>query len=478
MDSHKPILVTGASGYVGGCLIPALLEKGVPVRTFVRNRARIESLSWYSQVQVVEGDLLSPSDVQTALQNVSTAYYLVHNMSSGRGHFVREVASAKNFAAEAESAGVEHIIYLGGLADPQSQMGLHLHSRLMTGEALRQGRVPVTEFRASLVIGSGSTSFEMIRYVMEQLPVAFGRRWMLNSTQPIAIQNVLDYLLSALDNPACRGKIYEIGGTDILTYKETMLAYARIRGLKRSVLVLPWVPLGLMARVASILTPVPYPIARPLIEGMCTNSTVSSDLARRDFPDIRPIDYPSSLRSALADLEPGRLDFQWQEPRSSYRARRRGFFIEAQRINIQAKPAAVFQILIGLGGENGWYHLDWLWKARGLFDRWVGGVGLRGRTSRETLKSGDSLDFYRVEIVEPGRSLLLKAELKAPGLGWMEWRTDPYTDNETLLTQIAYFAPKGFGGILYWYLLLPFHRLVFSGLIRAIARRAKAVRPT
>jgi uncharacterized protein YbjT (DUF2867 family) len=469
MDPHRPILVTGASGYVGGCLIPALLDEGYAVRVFVRDPRRIAGRAWFSKVEVSQGDLLSPPDLDNALQGVSTAYYLVHNMSSGRGHPVKEVESARNFALAAEKAGIDHIIYLGGLADTQQPMGYHLHSRLLTGETLRDGSVPVTEFRAGLVIGSGSISFEMVRYLVEQLPVGFGRRWLLNRTQPIAIRNILDYLLAALDQPDCRGKVYEIGGPDILTYKEVMQVYARVRGLKRLLVTLPWMPLDLMVGMASRLTPIPVEIAKPLIEGMRSDSLVQTDLAERDFPQVHLIDYPASIRQALEALTPDTVEWPWVEGRQACRLRQQGFFIEAGRMHIQASPQAVFAAVTSLGGKNGWYALDPLWKLRGWIDRLVGGPGLRGRASGVGLKEGDTLDFYRVECLHPGRFLRLRAELKAPGLGWMDWQVDPTPGSGSRLTQTAYFAPKGMTGHLYWYLLLPFHRLVFSRLLHAIA---------
>jgi uncharacterized protein YbjT (DUF2867 family) len=426
-------------------------------------------------VEIVVGDLLSPADLKKAFQGVTTAYYLVHNMSSGQDYIEKETESACNFISAAEIAGIDHIIYLGGLADPDREIGSHLRSRIRTGDALRRGGIPVTEFRASLIIGSGSISFEMIRYVIEQLPVCVSRRWALNRTQAIAIQNVLDYLLSALENPACRGRIYEIGGRDVLTYEEAMLVYARMRGLKRLLVRLPWLPLNGMAYLASKLSRVPLRIARPLIEGMRSDSIVSNDLAQQDFPEIQLIDYKTSVRQALDCLTPACIECEWENSRSSFRIRQQGFFVEAQNKHLDIKPEAVFRAVTGLGGENGWLYLDWIWRLRGVADKLVGGPGLRGRKTNGTIREGDILDFYRVELLELGRRMRLRAELKAPGLGWMEWRITPETGGIIALTQIAYFAPKGLAGNLYWYTLLPFHRLVFSGLIKAIAHRAREI---
>jgi uncharacterized protein YbjT (DUF2867 family) len=465
------ILVTGVTGYVGGCLVPRLLEKGYRVRMLVRDPGRLAGRTWLPQVELVHGDILTPGILAQAMQGIYAAYYFIHNMTVGRNYFEKEIESARNFSSVAAASGLEHIIYLGGLADPNKDIGLHLRSRIQTGNTLRQGSVPVTEFRASLIIGSGSISFEMIRYLCEQFPLLVGPPWINNRAQPIAIQNVLDYLVAALENPDCRGKIYEIGGKDILTYAETMAVYARLRGLSRRILALPGMPVNLMARVAGRVTPVPARIAGPLLGGMRSDSVVHDDAAGRDFPHIRPLDYETSVRQALERLSPTCLETGWENGAASFRIKQEGFFIEGQRIHIDARPEAAYRVITALGGRDGWLYLDGLWKLRAFFDRLVGGPGLRARTTAQVLGVGNILDFYRVEALEPDRLMRLRAELKAPGLGWMEWHIRPQSEGGLSLIQIAYFAPKGVPGFLYWYLLLPFHRLVFSGLIRAIARR-------
>lgn len=472
MKPGRLILVTGATGYVGGSLVPRLLEEGYRVRVLVRDPRRISGRAWFPYVELVKGSLLSSELVNQAMQDVSAAYYLVHSMSSGRNYFGREIDAARNFASAAAKVGVEHIIYLGGLADPGEDIGPHMLSRIQTGDILRQGCAALTEFRASLVIGSGSISFEMIRYLTEQFPILMGPRWIYNRTQPIAIQNVLEYLLSALENPACRGRIYEIGGASVLTYAETMSIYANLRGLKRRIIALPGMPVNLMATLAGILTPVPTRIAGPLLGGMRSDSVVCSDSAKRDFPRITPIRYEDSVSLALDRLSPVFLESVWENNASSFKIRQQGFFIEGQQMRLRIRPSAVYDAVTGLGGKYGWLYLDDLWKLRGFFDRLVGGPGLRGRRADGELVEGDVLDFYRVEALEQSQLMRLKAELKAPGLGWMEWRIAPQSEDGALLSQIAYFAPRGVPGFLYWYLLRPVHRLVFTGLIKAIARRA------
>jgi hypothetical protein len=299
---------------------------------------------------------------------------------------------------------------------------------------------------------------------------------MYNRAQPIAIQDVLRYLLSALETPACRGKIYEIGGGSVLTYAQTMSIYARLRGLRRRTITLPGLPVDLMAVVAGILTPVPTRIARPLLGGMRSNSVVRTDSARRDFPQVKPISYEASVSLALERLSPGSLVFVFVNDASSFTMRREGFFIEGQQVRLQAGANAVYRVVTGLGGRHGWLYLDWMWKLRGWFDRLIKGPGLRGRRADDDLVEGDVLDFYRVEALEKNTWVRLKSELKAPGLGWMEWRIHPQPEGDVILSQIAYFAPRGATGFLYWYLLLPVHRLVFAGLIKAIALRAAEMR--
>ena len=471
MTDGKLIFVTGLTGYVGGCLAPRLLEKGYRVRGLARNPQRISGRSWYPHVEVVQGDLLSAGGLGQAMQGVSAAYYLVHNMANGWDYIHHEVDAARHFLEAACAAGVEQIIYLGGLADPSQKISRHLRSRLQTGEILRQECVPVTEFQASLVIGSGSISFEMIRYLTEQLPLLVGPRWVHNHTQPVGIQNVLDYLLAALENPGCRGKIYQIGGQDCLTYGEAMAVYARLRGLKRCSLVLPGLPVKVMAGIAGLLTPVPAIIAAPLLDGMRSDSVVRDQAAKQDFPHIQPLSYENAVAQALERLSPVSMETGWENAPSSFKIKREGFFIEGRKIQLDSPPEEVYRVLTRLGGRGGWLYLNGLWKLRGLLDRLVGGPGLRGRRSQDELVEGDVVDFYRVETLDPERMVRLRAELKAPGLGWMEWRVQALPEGGACLSQIAYFAPKGTPGFLYWYLLLPLHRLVFTGMLKAIVHR-------
>ncbi|MBI4768865.1 MAG: DUF2867 domain-containing protein [Chloroflexi bacterium] len=469
----QPILVTGANGYIAGQLIPSLLQKGYGVRCLARDPARLAGRSWAAAVEIVPADLLRPEALAEAMLGIRTAYYLIHSMSSGRRYPERDLRAARNFAAAAEAAGLEHVIYLGGLADPDGPLSPHMRSRIETGQALRSGRVPVTEFRAGVIIGPGSISFEMIRYITEQFPILVGPRWLRNLSQPIATKDVLSYLLAALDTPACRGQVVEIGGADVMTYVETMLAYARQRGLNRRFLAIPFAPIGLMAWMVGLLTPVPPAIARPLIEGLQDPSIVRTDTARILFPELHPVGCQAALVNSLACLTPASVEPLYDPALPAQTLKQEGFLLDVRQVSVAASPAAVFNVLTGLGGQKGWLYADWLWRARGLLDRLLGGPGLRGRP--EVLGVGDSVDFYRVEVLQNGHCLRLRSELKAPGQGWMEWRLLPEV-KPMLLVQIAWFAPRGVWGFLYWHLLGPVHRGVFAGLFKRIARSSMRTR--
>ena len=475
---RKLILVTGATGYIAGRLVPLLLERGYRVRCLVRTPQRLGEAPWSGQVESFVGDLAESRGLDRACAGVSAAYYLVHNMASGRGYHARDLAAARAFAAAAATASVEQIVYLGGLADPAASIGRHMRSRIETGETLRQGPVPVTEFRAGVIVGPGSISFEMIRYLTEQLPLLIGPGWLDNRVQPIAATDVLAYLVAALETPASRGRILEIGGAEVLTFAETMRIYARMRGLRRRVWIVPRLPVGLMALAVDRLTPVPVRIAAPLIDGMRADSVVRDEAARRVFPAIRPLAYPQAVARALAQLAPERAGARLElRPKRIKIIKHEGFLIDARRVALEIGPEEVYRYLIQLGGRQGWLFFNGAWKLRGALDRLLGGPGMRGRPGGEhDPRPGDVVDFYRVEAAEPGRLYRLRSELKAPGQAWMEWRADPRGSAGCALTQTAWFAPYGVPGFLYWYLLSPIHRFVFSGLIRSLARQA-ALRP-
>jgi uncharacterized protein YbjT (DUF2867 family) len=481
----KTILVTGATGYIGGRLVPRLLEAGYRVRVLVRDSARLQGRPWSEQVEVVQGDVLDPASLAPAMQGVSAAYYMVHSMSGSSDFDQRDIQAAHNFGDAARQAGVERLIYLGGLGDPDAELSKHLRSRQDTGEALRESGLPVTEFRAAVVVGSGSISFEMIRYLTERLPVMICPQWVFTKVQPIAIRDILDYMVSSLVTPESTGEIIEIGGSDVLTYGEMMLGYARVRGLKRRLLPVPVLTPRLSSYWVHIVTPIPAGIARPLIDGLRNEVIVRSDKSQRLFPDIQPMDYHSAVSLALDDLQARHVETSWSDSLVSSQGDIRpvvlttveGMIIEQRQRVAQVPPADAFQVFSSLGGQTGWLYFNWAWRMRGVMDRLVGGVGLRrGRRDPQDVRVGDAIDFWRVEAVEIPRLLRLRAEMKVPGRAWLQFEAAPYKEGRTLLTQTAYFAPKGLFGLAYWYLLYPFHRIIFSGMVERVVSTAEGAR--
>ncbi len=468
------ILVTGSNGYIAGRLIPRLLERGCRVRALARQPERLAGRRWLPAVETVRGDVHQPEGLDNAVQGVDTAYYLIHSMSSGPGYTRVELEAARLFAAAAARAGVQHIIYLGGLADPNApNLSSHMRSRIETGKTLRAGSVPVTEFRAGVIAGPGSISFEMIRFLTECFPLMPGPSWLRNMAQPIAAGNVIDYLVAALDHPEARGGIYEVGGPDVMQYADTMLCYARKRGLKRLLFTLPGIPIPLMARFIDWLTPVPYAIATPLVGGLQSDSSVLDDSARRLFPEVQLISYTESVDRALQQLHPSLVEPVWEGMgRNVVRMKHEGFFVDYRCTQVHAPVQNIYRVITSLGGANGWLYANWLWKLRGWLDGLIHPRRRAGQPlpAHEPLQVGDVIDYYRVEAVEPGRLLRLYSLLRAPGEGWMEWRIEA-----DVLKQTAFFAPRGLPGFLYWYLLGPLHRLVFRGLLRELKHRRLAV---
>lgn len=480
------ILVTGATGYVGGRLVPRLLEAGYRVRCLVRDPARLQGRPWFEDVEVVQGNVLNPETLPLALQGVDAAYYMIHSMKSSTDFHERDLVAARNFGDIARKAGVQRIIYLGGLVDPGTELSEHLHSRQQTGEALRESGVAVTEFRAAAIIGSGSLSFEMVRYLTERVPLMICPRWVYTRTQPIAIRDVLNYLVAALQVPESAGEIIEIGGADILTYGDMMLGYARERGLRRFLLPVPVLTPRLSSYWVHWVTPIPAEIAQPLIEGLRNELIVRDGLARRLFPTIKPVNYGTAVRRALARLNAGQVETAWSDALTTSQGditpvtltTQDGMIIEQRQQVIDASPAVVYQTYASLGGERGWPYFDWAWRLRGLMDRLVGGVGMRrGRRDPHNVRVGDALDFWRVEAVEPGRLLRLRAEMKVPGRAWLQFESKPQSNGQTLLRQTALFAPKGLFGLLYWYILYPLHDIIFSGMVRQLAWQAEVASP-
>jgi len=468
------ILITGATGYVGGQLLPKLMESGHEVRCMVRDASRLSRPLGGSPI--VEADALHPGSLPAALQGIEVAYYLIHSMGGGPAGFEeRDRRAARNFAAAAKQAGVQRIIYLGGLTSQTSPISLHLRSRQETGAVLREFGPAVTEFRAGIIVGNGSISFEIIRCLTERLPVMICPRWVMTRTQPIAIDDVLDYLVTALAVPDSAGEIVEIGGASIETYRSMMLTYARVRGLKRWLLRVPVLTPRLSSYWLNLVTPFPAAITRPLIEGLRTEVVCSSDRAAKLFPGIIPMRYAAAVEEAVSTAGPDRsvaATIGRDVPHATFR--RQGYICDVRQTLVHAPAAQVFGVLQGLGGKSGWPYANLLWQMRGWIDGWLGGVGMRRvRSGGATLRAGDSVDFWRVEEVVPGERISFRAEMKLPGRAWLQFILRAESRDRTLLSCYAWFEPRGLAGELYWALLYPIHVLIFRGMARAIARRSE-----
>ncbi len=447
------ILVTGATGYIASRLIPRLLKAGYRVRCLARNPARLAGRYWYPKVQVIPGDVTQPSTLPAAMQGVSAAFYLIHSMSAGHNYDRLDLQSARNFAQAAKVAGVQHIIYLGGLADPnETGLARHLKSRIESGDALREAGVPVTEFRAGVIVGPGSVSFEMIRFIAEQFPLMIGPNWLRHHSQPIATHNVLDFLVAALTTLEARGQVVELGGQEIYTYIDVMYRYAQIRGLKRWPFLLPFVPVRLMAFFIDLLTPVESSYAFPLVEGLQNDSLVLDRRPLSLFPDIELLDFASAVRRALIDTHPIEMERIWLDlDKDSIEIKHEGMFIDYRRLRVNAPPASVFSDL------QQFVPADSAWKIPG---RAAGRLATQGVGFIRSFE----MDFLN------GDTLRLKVAQAIPGEAWLEWKVTPAEDG-SLLEQTVFFAPKGLPGFLSWYLLNPFHRRIFGKLIRRLAMR-------
>ncbi len=481
------VLVTGVTGYIGGTLVPRLLAEGYPVRVLVRDAARLDGKSWRDHVTVAEGDVLNrPETLSTALDNIDIAYYFIHSLGASSDFHELDLTAARNFARAAREAGVQRIIYLGGLGNPEDKLSEHLHSRQETGVALREAGVSVTEFRAAIIIGSGSGSFEMIRYLTDRIPFLISPRWVFSQIQPIAIDDVIDYLVAAIRVPESAGEIIEIGGPTILSYGDTMLTYARARNLRRYIIPVPVLSPSISSHWVGWVTPLSPAIARPLIEGLRNNVVVRDNKAKMLFPDINPIDYPTAVRLALSDLGPDLLDTAWLDAQVAQREeedpvvvlREEGLYIQRRYHRVHASPEQVYRVFSGLGGDHGWLYADWLWRLRGLADLLLGGIGFRrGRRHPDALVVGDAVDFMRVELLEPGCMVRLKIEAKMPGQLWLQYEAQARPDGDTQLVQTIFVDARGLLGLLYWYLTYPIHNALFRGLVREIARRAESADP-
>ena len=482
--SARPILVAGATGYVGGRLIPRLLEAGYRVRALARNPAKLQSRPWsgHPALETVRADLFDRPSLQAAARGCRAAFYLVHSMNPAVADFARaDRQAARNMAEAAEAGGVERLVYLGGLGEEGEELSEHLRSRTEVAAILREGTVPVTVLRAAMILGSGSASFEILRYLVDRLPVMVTPRWVDTPCQPIGIRNVLGYLIGCLECEATIGETFDIGQEEVVTYRRLMEIYAEEAGLARR-LILP-VPV-LSPRLSSywihLVTPVPAALARPLAEGL-RNTVVCRDMRIRDLIPQQLLDCRQAIALALRRIAEHQVESSWTDAGTIAPAEWSTVddpdwaggtrFDDSRRILIAARAEEVWQAVVRIGGRNGWYFANWLWGLRGLIDRLSGGIGLqRGRRCPLELRVGDAVDFWRVAQVEPGRRLRLVAEMKLPGEAVLEFRLEEGAPGQSELCQVARFLPRGLLGIAYWYSVYPFHHFVFNGMLRGIAR--------
>ena len=473
---RRRILLTGATGYVGGRLL-ARLERGPhALRCLVRDRGRLAGRV-AAATEIAEADVLDPATLPAALAGVEVAYYLIHSMGADGGFAERDREGARLFAAAAAAAGVRRIVYLGGLGRGPG-LSAHLASRHEVGELLRASGVEVIELRASIVIGSGSLSFEMVRALVERLPVMITPRWVDVQAQPIAIDDLLDYLVAALDLPPGTSRTYEVGGAERVSYGDLMREYARQRGLPRAMVSVPVLTPRLSSLWLGLVTPLYARVGRKLVESIRHPTVVEDGAALRDFA-VRPRGMRAAVEAALRNEERESAATRWSDALSSagerapWSGRLRNRLVDARTLEVDVAPELAFDAVRRIGGANGWYAHDWLWRVRGFLDLLAGGVGARrGRRHPDELAVGDALDFWRVEAIEPGRRLRLAAEMRLPGRAWLEWDVVPGPRGATI-RQTAIFDPVGLAGLAYWYAVLPLHHLVFGAMLRAIARRAR-----
>ncbi|MEP7337262.1 MAG: SDR family oxidoreductase [Acidobacteriota bacterium] len=471
------ILLAGATGYIGGRLLKTLESAGYRVRCLARHPDFLSSKVGPG-TEVVAGDVLDQATLASAFQGIETAYYLVHSMGSAGDFEEEDRRGAQNFGAAARETGVQRIIYLGGLGESTGELSSHLRSRQEVGQVLRESGVPVIEFRASIVIGSGSLSFEMIRALTERLPVMIAPRWVATLAQPIAIEDLVAYLMAAAEVPGDSSNIYEIGGADQVSYGDIMREYARQRGLWRVFIPVPVLTPRLSSLWLGLVTPLYARVGRKLIDSL-RNQTIVHDSSALSVFNIRPCGISKAISRALCNEDNEYARTRWSDalssagPRQAWGGTRFGARLVDSRVaQVNRPPAGAFAPIRRIGGKTGWYYGTWLWQLRGFLDLLVGGVGMRrGRLDPEWPSIGGTLDFWRVEAFEPDRLLRLSAEMKVPGKAWLEFEVQGDASGSTI-RQTAIFDPVGLSGLLYWYALFPLHRLIFAGMLRGIVSAA------
>jgi uncharacterized protein YbjT (DUF2867 family) len=474
------ILVTGATGYIGGRLVPRLLDAGHEVRCLSRSPEKLRDVPWAGDVEVVRGDAVDRGALDAALRDVDAAYYLIHSIGSGPRFSEADRRAASAMAAAAADAGVTRVVYLGGLVPTDGEASPHLASRAEVGQIFLDGAVPAVVLQAGVILGAGSASFEMLRYLTERLPVMVTPKWVDSRVQPIAVEDVLRYLVAALDLPDGTNRRFDIGGPDVLTYRQMMQRYARVAGLGRRVVVpVPVLSPWLSSQWVNVVTPVPRALAVPLIESL-RNSVVVSESDITTYVPFAPLSFDDAVRRALASVREGDVATRWadadwpdspSDPMPSDPSWSGGSAYRDERsVDVDAPVEALWRTVEGIGGERGWYSFPLAWSVRGLLDRLVGGVGLRrGRRHRDSLRAGEPLDFWRVEALDRCHLLRLRAEMRLPGEAWLEFRTEPRGDGGSTLHQRALFVPRGLLGHLYWWAVTPFHGVVFGSMVRNVS---------
>ena len=492
MSAALRCLVTGASGYIGGRLVPELLAAGHPVRCMARDPGKLTDRPWSADVEVARADAADPDAVRRALAGVDVAYYLIHSLGSGAAFEQRDRVAAQVFAGAARQAGVSRLVYLGGIVSaPPGELSPHLRSRAEVGEILLRSGVPTAAVQAAVIIGSGSASFEMLRYLTERLPVMVTPVWVQNRLQPIAVHDVLRYLVGCAGLPAGVSRRFDIGGPDVLTYADMMRRYAAVAGLPpRLLLPVPLLTPRLSSLWVGLVTPVPAGLARPLVESLRNEVVCAEHDIARYVPDPPGglVGIDEAIALALRHTREGDVSTRWSsagtpgapsDPLPSDPSWAGGsLYVDDRSSVVRAAPADLWRVVEGIGGETGWYSFPAAWALRGLVDRLAGGVGLRrGRRDPRHLLPGDALDFWRVEAITPGALLRLRAEMKLPGLAWLELSVGRDAAGQTCYRQRAIFQPRGLAGHAYWRSIAPFHGIVFGGMVRNITQAAERAGP-
>jgi uncharacterized protein YbjT (DUF2867 family) len=488
MENSPParLLVLGATGYVGGRLVPELLRSGYRVRCLTRTPAGLRGTGWAGEVEVVEGDLSDASSLGNAFDGVDQVVYLVHSLGLGDDFMQQEIVTARNARAAAERAGVGHIVYLGGLGAADDRLSPHLQSRHDVGRELASGPTPVTELRAAIVLGAGSASFEMLRSLVEVLPAMLAPRWVTQTrVQPIAIADLLTYLVAAVDRgaaPDTHHDLIEVGAPDVVSYRDLMHAYADEAGLQRRLIIpVPFLTPHLSAHWVKLVTPLPKNLADSLIGSLKNDVVVTDDSASR-LSSHAPLAVSTAIEAALSAVEDLDIPTRWSGYSSRQLAARPApwdpewaggtVYQDCRQITVDASASDVQRVVRGIGGDRGWYGFGWLWAIRGSVDKMVGGVGLRrGRRHPDDIAVGEALDFWRVDAIDDDM-FRLHAEMRLPGDAWLEWRTAPSSDRPgcTVVTQRARFVPRGILGRAYWWMLVPFHQAIFPLMLRRMMR--------